>query len=441
MIFSMQAYGCAAVLRRATLRVSRLFLLAFSLGIFSSIFSSIFISSAMASSDDAAWAEWLLRQVNAHSQVTAAKEGLASALQSAEAQSRPLYNPTLDSEFEQEGSESNYQVGISQSVDWWDKQAVRQLRADFSQIVARQRYHQQIQDNTASTLKALVEWHSAKQQADISLQQETQLDTLIKLVAQRQTAGDLGEIDAELAYLSLSQRLNESAKAQAQVKIVTENVAQLLPKLNAQYELVPEAFWQQNASLKSSGAEIEQLVDRHPQVAAAKAQWQVMQQAATLAGKQAKADPTFGVSAGQSNGESIVALSVSIPLFVRNDFDAQTRAAYSQALAAKADYATVRNQKLHRIKGTRAALDEYQKRYQRWLSVMKDRLERSELLLNKQWRSGDLSTTEFLQALQLRSEGLIAGIELRTSVHLAQIDWLAQTGQLIHGLNTLAIKE
>ena len=51
-------------------------------------------------------------------------------------------------------------------------------------------------------------------------------------------------------------------------------------------------------------------------------------------------------------------------------------------------------------------------------------------LLHKQWQSGDISTTEYLLALQQRAEGLNAGIELQSQYQLSQIDWLLQVGQV-----------
>ncbi|MFT5164038.1 MAG: outer membrane protein TolC [Alteromonadaceae bacterium] len=396
------------------------------------------VNAAPASTTDGVWANWVLQQVNSHPQVTAAKQTMKGALQSADAKTQPIYNPTLDTQYEHEGDDNNYLVGVSQSVDWWDKRSTYQQQAHFSRVVAEQTYHKQVQYQAAHSLKTLIRWRSAKQQADISLQLEEQLDTLIELVSKRQSSGDLGEIDAQLVYLSLSGRLNETASAQAQLRKVTEQVYESMPAFNEQHQPIPQTFWTLGKGKQNTSVELAEAVDSHPEVVTAKAQWQLMQQGVELAKRQAKADPTFSLGGGKSNGENVVALSVSIPLFVRNNFAGQTDAAVSNSLAAKATYASLKRKKRHGIKGTRAALNEYQQRYQRWLSVVKDRVERSEVLLNKQWRSGDLSTTEFLLALEQRSKGLIAGIELRTSAHLAQIDWLLQTGQLIHILDGFA---
>ena len=51
-------------------------------------------------------------------------------------------------------------------------------------------------------------------------------------------------------------------------------------------------------------------------------------------------------------------------------------------------------------------------------------------LLQKQWKVGDISTTEYLLTLQQRTEGLLAGIELEQEYQFALIQLLLDTAQL-----------
>ena len=85
---------------------------------------------------------------------------------------------------------------------------------------------------------------------------------------------------------------------------------------------------------------------------------------------------------------------------------------------------------LHPAHAARCYRHTYQKNYQRWQQLMDGRGKRSGDLLQKQWQSGDVSTTEYLLALQQRAEGLNAGIELQSQFQLSQIDWLLQVGQI-----------
>ena len=121
---------------------------------------------------------------------------------------------------------------------------------------------------------------------------------------------------------------------------------------------------------------------------------------------------------------------VNSALHIYNDYSDQARAANQEAASAEALYRSVIRKQKFSLQASQAVFLEYQKKYQRWLDVMQGRAERISRLLAAQWQSGDISTSEYLLALQQRSEGLQAGIELRTEYQGAKIDWLLQTGEI-----------
>lgn len=59
------------------------------------------------------------------------------------------------------------------------------------------------------------------------------------------------------------------------------------------------------------------------------------------------------------------------------------------------------------------------------------RVQRSADLLEKQWQVGDLSTSEYLQALGQRAESLQTGIELEKQAQLGLIELLQRSGELV----------
>ncbi len=376
------------------------------------------------------WQAWLLSQVEQHPEIIAAREQMNSYYSLAEARERPLYNPELDTEYEREGKSNNYRLGVNQTLDLWGKRDTRKQQAGFSRILAQQNYELIVQQKIAESLQALIEWQAASRQSELALQQESQMDTLISLVTERQATGDLGQVDAELTLLSFSQRLNDTAQAQAQLKQVEARLRELLPEWSAEAAQVPENLWSNTDTFSGSTEQTEQWLNSHAAVAAARAEWEVLQQSAELASLETKADPTIGINAGKSGGDNVVAMTFSIPLNIRNNFNAESRAANQEALAAEAQYMAIKRRQKFAIEASHSALQEYQQRFERWQSLMQGRGERSGNLLEMQWQSGDLSTTEYLLALQQRSEGLAAGIELGTQFQLARIDWLLQIGQL-----------
>lgn len=106
---------------------------------------------------------------------------------------KPLYNPELETGFEREGDTINFSIGISQTIDWWDKRETKTQLASFSLIQANKHIDYLVQEKTAQALQALMTWQAAKKQSSIALQQEEQLDTLLELVTKCKQPGDLGD--------------------------------------------------------------------------------------------------------------------------------------------------------------------------------------------------------------------------------------------------------
>ena len=402
------------------------------------VFTLFYPVSALAESTNPNWEAWLLAQVEQHPEIIAARELMNSSYSLADARERPLYNPELDTEYEREGESNNYRLGVNQTLDLWGKRNTRKQQAGFSRALAQQNYELIVQQKIAESLQTLIEWQAASKQSELALQQETQMDTLISLVTERQRTGDLGQVDAELTLLSFSQRLNDTAQAQAQLRQVEARLRELLPDWSAQAGGIPNNLWEKASVFSASAEQAEQWLNSHAAVAAARAEWEVLQQSAELASLETKADPTVGINAGKSAGDNVVALTFSMPLNIRNNFNAEARAANQEALAAEAQYMAIKRRQKFAIEASQAALQEYQLRFERLQGLMQGRGERSGSLLEMQWQSGDLSTTEYLLALQQRSEGLVAGIELDTQFQLARIDWLLQIGQLNTALKQLS---
>jgi outer membrane protein TolC len=380
-----------------------------------------------AATSDPSWKVWLQSQIEQHPEVLAAKEKMNAVISMAEGRERPLYNPELETEYEREGEDNNYRIGVNQTIDLWDKRGARKQQARFTRTAAQQAFALALQQKKAEALQALIEWQAVSQQAELAQKQESHMDTLLNLVKDRQLAGDLGQLDAELTYFSLAQRLKETAQTQAALRKVETRLRELLPGWSPELAQIPEDFWSAN-TIKQ--AQADQWQDDYPAVVAAKAEWEALQQASELARREAKADPTFGINAGESGAESVLGLTFSIPLHFRNNFSSEIQAASQKAASAKAQYQAIRRKQQFAIAAAQAALQEYQQRFERWQNLIQGRGERSGQLLEKQWQSGDMSTTEYLLAMQQRTEGLIAGIELRTLFHSARVDWLLQTGQL-----------
>ncbi|MBL4568259.1 MAG: TolC family protein, partial [Flavobacteriaceae bacterium] len=192
---------------------------------------------------DSSWGFWFRRQISQHPDVIAAKERMYAALSMADSLDQPLYNPELDAEYEREGRDNNFRLGLSQTLDWWGKRDQRRQQATFGRKAAHRIFELMVQQKSAKALQAVVDWNAARAQAGLARTQEEHLDTLFTLVKGRQQSGDLGQVDVELAFLGLSQKLNDAAQAQARFRQAEAHLQELLPDWSVRWKDIPETLW------------------------------------------------------------------------------------------------------------------------------------------------------------------------------------------------------
>lgn len=372
------------------------------------------------------WNAWLTTQIRQHPEVVAAREQWLSANAGTEAMEQPLYNPELLTELERSGDADNYRVGVQQTIDWWDKRRARKQQASYLRAAAKSQYQQVVLDKTSEALIALTEWQAASKAQELIEEQQAQLDALLSLVEKRKKAGDLGGIDAELTFLSLSTQLTEVADVEANLQKAQAHAQELLAEWSPAIGGIPSKFWMKEL-LDGS----DQGLRKQPLVASAEENWHALSVAADAARLSAKAEPTIGINAGRDGEENVVSLSFSIPLHVRNNYSAESRAAVNTALEAEAKYRALLRKQRFEWRAALAAWQRFDQQYQRWQSQVKRRLKNSETLLKRQWTSGDLSTAEYLLALNQRAGSLLAGIEMEKQTRLEFIEVLLKSGRLI----------
>lgn len=385
------------------------------------------------------WRQKLLTNAQQQPAMMAAQQALNSAQFQQQAADQPVYNPELELSYEDESSsqtsDQNYTIGINQTIDLWDKRGAASDQAFQQQLAKQSLQDDQLQQHLGNTLKALVKVNNQQRIQQLASQQESHLKQLADLLTQRQAVGDVSAIESELAFLGLSQTLNQSAVAAAELKFAQAELQSLteLPLADLQ---VPAAFWQSN-NPELTDRQLEQQLDQHPQLLAAQAQWRADQYKAQWVKRSNKADPTIGFSGGKQGDADSFGISLSIPLNVRNSYSASAQAANSQANEAEALYLAKRKSLGFAIQGSSRALEQIKSRYTYWQTLNSQRIKRSATLLEKEWKSGELSTTEYLIALQQRNDSLISAQTLEAQYQTATIDWLLASGQLLNYIEQL----
>lgn len=371
------------------------------------------------------WAGWLLEQIESHPEMAAARETMRAQHALGVARGKPLYNPTLESELEREGDFNNYRIGISQTLDLWNKREYRKDQGQQMRAAAEWRYTAILQQKAAATLRAVANWLAARERAQLAREQQSQLQSLATLLRQKRDSGEMGQLDLDLALLSLSRQLQASAQSAAGFQAADAQLRELLPQWSAMRAQAPASLWRIDPA-----ATPENWLDAQPQLQLAQLDWRQLQEQSRLEKLESRGDPTIGINGGRREQDNTLALTFSMPLNIRNRYDDEIRAADGEALSAEAEFRARRRQLLFEAEGRAQVLRTYRAQIELWQSQVAGSGTSSAALLEKHWRNGDLSTTDYLQALQQRRDGLAAASDLRLQYRLAGINWLETTGRV-----------
>lgn len=358
-----------------------------------------------------------------HPSVKAAERQAEAMIEQGQQLTQPLYNPTLSSRLEREGEFNNYTIGLSQTFDWSTRNEARASQSDAMTVLAESLYEQAATDQAKTLLTAYVRWFDAKQRFALAEQQEQIVQQAIELVAERRTAGDLGAIDEQLAVLALSRQLQQTAAAYQRLQTADADLRALLTSNELTAQAIDRKLFDVNPKLNGSW-------QQHPTLTAAYLKWQLKRADINWQRSLTQANPTFGIEAGESGNENVVGLSFSVPLQIRNNYTDAVQAANNEAVAAEQRVLALRKEWEAALS---SALNNYRfvkRQWQSWAENFQSRQTTSMQLIKQAWLTGDLSTTDYLTAMQQQLESQFAGIELQTAYRLAAIEWLYRSGGL-----------
>ncbi len=389
-----------------------------------SLFSTSSLADRFAIQASPRLTAWVNQALSQHPEMLAAQAAVRAAQSHAEGAGLPIYNPELELEYER--TDINLlTAGVSQTLDWHDKQGARAARQTSALTLAKAQYREAREQFAAELISILAVIASARKEAELVGRQVDLLARFQRIARQRANAGDLTQAEVELAQLAmiegeLSAARSASALAAARQALlkfaVSEPSGTALPKLPP---LAPMQTPQTDALLR-----------QHPNLAAAMARSQQAQSAIRLADAERRADPTLRMRGGREGDQTLIGLQLSIPLQVRNRFRSDVAAA-----RAEADQST--QQELALAQTLRAQMQASHARYahlaqawQLWEDKGSLTLKSRVQLLEKLWRAGELSTADYLVQLKQSMETESAGLGLHRDLWAAWLDWLSASGQV-----------
>ena len=368
---------------------------------------------------------------NASPDVQTARAELEAAHARARAADQPLYNPTLSVEAENADVDRRT-AGIGLELDLSGKRRARategqaQLRASEAVFEIARR------DIAGRWLKAWSATALAARQTEFGQRRVALMQRFDDLAAQRLRVGDISSPERDLAGLALGEAqiqqaelISNEAELRAKILAIAGDVDSTLPPL-------PDAL-----PPSGEGLAVRAPIDL-PELREARAKVERSDAAIDVARRNRIPDPTVSLTGGQVRSgpfndrltDRVIGVSVSIPLPVLNTGRAEVDVARADADAAAA---TLKSRELSLRANQREGRARYDALREASLSFRSGRaaaLEDRTALLEKLWRAGEISTSDYLVQLKQSLDTALSGLDLESRTWQAWFDYLAAAGRL-----------
>lgn len=360
-------------------------------------------------------------------EVQAARADLDAARARARAAAQPMYNPSLSLEAENADVDRRT-AGVSLALDLSGKRRARASHGEAELLAAEAGYDLQRRDVATRWLKAWSTAALAARQSELGQRRLALMHRFDKLAAQRLKAGDISSPERDLAGLALGEAqlqqailLGNEAAARAALLAISGDQRTRLPPL-------PHGIAPAVDSI------VALPVDELPELRLTGARQASADAGVQVARRARMPDPTLSLTGGQvRNGplsDRVIGVSVSIPLPLLNSGSADVDAAQAESDAAAA---RVRSQRFVQ----RAALQEARARYtalrdatEAFRSGRAAAFDERTALLEKLWRAGEMSTSDYLVQLKQSLDTALSGHALESQTWQSWFDYLSTAGRL-----------
>ncbi len=380
------------------------------------------------------WARWLLTQVQSLPSFQALEKSTLVAEQQKLALEQPIFNPEFGATYiDREKGDEEYDFILSQTIDLFDKRSANAGLGQVEYQMAELNKLMETENRLAEALMAFIEYSMSRQLLDVSSSQEKLLTRLSADLSRREKAGDVGRVDAEMAYLSLSQNLQQISLTEIRFRKAKARLQQAINSSRLKY--IPDhSIWLNTIDAQS----LAESLDNGFRIKQAQKQLEQSQSQSNIARLNKKVNPTIGLGVGRDGGEDTITFEISVPLNVRNNFSAQYNAALHRVSQSEFELEEQKRRLKNDMEQSYNNYLQLKSRVVSWEKLTANRLSNSQTLLNQQWQSGDISTSDYLFALRQRTDALISTIELNGEMQKAWVDWLRASSQVHKWLSSLS---
>ena len=375
---------------------------------------------------DPALTNFVQSVVETNPRVQAARSALEASGAFRDAASRPLYNPQLSLDAENSDTDTR-SIGISQTLDWGGKRQARSNVAEAERLVVQAQYLTARWAVTVELLDGLAQHQTGAERHDLAAARRRLMDEFFALAQRRFDAGDLNQVEFDLARLVATDARIQQATAGASLAEARQAVRNLTPRLPvAEWPALPSAM----PSLPKSAADPQSLVLALPEVLAVRRQVDSADAVVELRRRERRPDPTVSLEGGDEDGETLIGLNVTFALNVRNRFKHEVSAAMAERSQAQQIANDVMQRAHARLIGAAERYELTRSAWGDWELTGQTSLTRQTGQLQKLWEAGELSTTDYLVQLRQTLDVQASALDLREALWRAWFEWLSASGQV-----------
>jgi cobalt-zinc-cadmium efflux system outer membrane protein len=377
-------------------------------------------------------AKFVREIVDVNPTVNAALAALDASWAYEAASGRPLYNPELELEAEDADSKTRA-LGLSQTLDWGGKRRARLTVAEAERRSVEADVSSVRWQVAVELLSALSDYQTESEVNALAAIRVATMQDFAAVSRRRFDAGDISQIELDLAVLAYTQARMQLATAAADFAESKQAVTSLVFN-------VPETRWPslgaEFAPPSTGSVTAEDLVLTLPHVRAAQQQVEAASARVSLRERERRVDPTLTLRGGKEDDETLVGLNVTIPLPIRNSFRHEVTAASAERRQAQQVFSDVARRAYTRFLGAQERYRISQGAWQDWRETGDVSLQSQGALLKRLWEAGELSTTDYLVQLKQTLDTEESALELRRSMWGAWFEWMTASGQIESWLGT-----
>lgn len=373
---------------------------------------------------DAALVRFVQAAVDSNPRVKAARAAVEASSAYRDAAARPLHNPELSLEAENAGAHVRA-LGISQSLDWAGKRDARTAVAESDRLLAEAEYSATQWDVTVELLNGLALHQTGIERKAVADSRQQLIEELLTGAGRGSVTDDLSPLDMDLTRLSAIDARIQAATAAADLAEARQAVRNLAPQSSgAQWPLLPSLL-----PPISPAADPQTLLLALPEVLAARRQVESAQALVELRRRERRPDPTLSLAGGEEDDESLIGLSLTIPLFVRNRFHHEVTAALAERSQAQQLAADVLQRARARLNSAAERYEFSRKAWEDWATAGQASVTRQSAELQRQWQAGKLPTGDYLARFTAILDVQESALDLRAALWSAWFEWLSASGR------------